>query len=1157
MDGFGPTLDYFCDQQGVKPHELATLMGVHRNTIGNWKTKGRPPSAEITTKLAQRLNLTEEETNALLMSAQYAPKYPVKELEGNREKQINNYTAEDFKRDVETYTMYIERILRRFKVVGVVPKGREKMADPALNDIFVPIRVAIEEQDTHRQGYSTMINALEKHPHVVLLGGPGSGKSTAMRYLAWSHAVANLSNAPESMWLLREQPVPFRIILRQLSAARVKHPEYDFLTYTSEVLLKQGGCEINQEMFRRLLERRGMLLLFDGIDEVATLAERSQMIEEIENFALNYPGNRIVVTSRPVGYDLARFTGGWFVHADIQTFDNEQIRQFLERWYQYVLGLGASIPQEELEEMKVLYETLTKNERLHKLAENPLLLSVITELHRYEKLPDRRIEIYDECARLLLEKWANIKGTDLRWKDICMGRFDQFACVAFLGMVLHERTQDKLDNKNQKSKENSTDVSGKFLQREIERFIKEQNLITEVTKQRREAERFLALMQEEAGLIVERGKGEDGEELYGFIHQTFQEYFAAMDVYERYAQEDDPEVISEFLREHLHDPHWQEVILLLISKMRRRPATKLLRQIIESKLRSRRSKYDTIVRQDLFFVSECLCEGIVVENDVTESTMEKLREVVETSAFPTQRKKALDYFRKLARAPHYGDLTDKNLRLLLDTSLDISVKTEIATILYESSLKSIEKRTEVAQVFLALAEQDDITPSQSVNVLLALYKSSSEGSQEEYASEKTLLELASSSHDLPVNIYHRLYEGTSKKDNTRKRLAQSLLTVAERSDIAFKQIVQATQPIYHYADVDSQRHKEAQAILFALARRKDISFDRSISLIGTLYHYFCPEGFSLAFQLTSQLVSDPSIPFHVSLKAAQALSNTIYHDYNAESQGDVWPWYDHAKIVDTLVTKAGNSLERLLQSIDCYYLPYSDDVYREQDIARVLELGNEPYVTNDLLIGILKLLQKTDQKYKNNEENVFLKLTQQSHLSVDEVVQLAQVYLSPHKYPLSEKQTYITRLLLEYCQQIEVPNNQMILALTTLYKLAPRSSEQYQQASQKLWHLVRNTNLNAHQYVIALGTLISPHDTGFIERINVLKIAVMHLSAQDIQRLIPSRGYDASRWSTSEISHTPLIIEFLSNNALPKEIHNSLYVTLAGLVPRFNLLTNV
>ena len=146
-----------------------------------------------------------------------------------------------------------------------------------------------------------------------------------------------------------------------------------------------------------------MLVLFDGLDEVATLSERRQLVEQIELFAQRYPGNRILVTSRPVGYELASISDPTFQHADIQSFDDEQIHQFLESWYRYVLRF-SSLPFEAHQELEAFFKTLQENPRLHKLATNPLLLTVMTALHRYERLPDERVLIYDKCSDLLDRK---------------------------------------------------------------------------------------------------------------------------------------------------------------------------------------------------------------------------------------------------------------------------------------------------------------------------------------------------------------------------------------------------------------------------------------------------------------------------------------------------------------------------------------------------------------------------------------------------------------------------------------------------------------------------------------------------------------------------------------------------------------------------------
>ena len=107
---------------------------------------------------------------------------------------MDDYTTEEFERDLETYTTYTERTLRYLKLVGIVPRDRStEHTDPELNAIFVPLYAAPEGEITANEERTKPIIAwLERYPCLVLLGGPGSGKSTAIRYLSWSHAAINL-----------------------------------------------------------------------------------------------------------------------------------------------------------------------------------------------------------------------------------------------------------------------------------------------------------------------------------------------------------------------------------------------------------------------------------------------------------------------------------------------------------------------------------------------------------------------------------------------------------------------------------------------------------------------------------------------------------------------------------------------------------------------------------------------------------------------------------------------------------------------------------------------------------------------------------------------------------------------------------------------------
>src|SRR5437660_351952 len=183
----------------------------------------------------------------------------------------DDYTEEQFQRDIATYAAHIERILHNLKIIGFLPK--EQNRDPELNGIFVPLRIALTD-DTARadKQHHSLLELLERYHYIVLLGDPGSGKSTVVRHLAWSHAYANTaaSEQAQEVPLLSRCPLPLRIELRLFTQSRKHHPDHSFLSYATGVLLKQENIAINPLMFEKLLAQKRMLILFDGLDEVTT-----------------------------------------------------------------------------------------------------------------------------------------------------------------------------------------------------------------------------------------------------------------------------------------------------------------------------------------------------------------------------------------------------------------------------------------------------------------------------------------------------------------------------------------------------------------------------------------------------------------------------------------------------------------------------------------------------------------------------------------------------------------------------------------------------------------------------------------------------------------------------------------------------------------------
>jgi HEAT repeat protein len=96
---------------------------------------------------------------------------------------------------------------------------------------------------------------------------------------------------------------------------------------------------------------------------------------------------------------------------------------------------------------------------------------------------------------------------------------------------------------------------------------------------------------------------EQGRDRYAFVHKTFQEYLTAEEIFDRADVEDDTEIILAHFRQHLHDQHWREVLLLLVSKLKGKKAQKAIQAVLDAG-----SEYEQWLHRDLLFAGWCLTE---------------------------------------------------------------------------------------------------------------------------------------------------------------------------------------------------------------------------------------------------------------------------------------------------------------------------------------------------------------------------------------------------------------------------------------------------------------------------------------------------------------------------------------------------------------------
>ncbi|MCP4375170.1 MAG: NACHT domain-containing protein, partial [bacterium] len=417
---------------------------------------------------------------------------------------------------------------------------------------------------------------LDRHRHLVLLGGPGSGKSTFVNFVAMCLAGASAGNPDRYLGLLTEplpdqngdpqeerQPwqhgalLPLRIILRDF-AARGLPPKDEELT--DEHLWKFLGKELPSHLknFSPFLQRyfleQGGILLLDGLDEVPDADRYRLPIKTlVESLARLYPHCRIVVTSRTYAYQKQGWRLGGFDETVLAPFSKGQICRFVDRWYPNAADAYDLSPEQAAQRAAQLKAQILEREALYTLAERPLLLTLMASLHawRLRDLPKKRVELYKETVELLLDRWERRKfpGQDeaqqpkslLEWL-----KADKEAVLTLLSELAFQAHQQQLDAAGL-----TADIPEKALT---------QGLL-DISGEEVRPKLLVGYLRDRTGLLIPHGV-----EVYTFPHRTFQEYLAACHLTE---QDDYPENIVDLARQ---DPNrWREVVLLAAARFAEAP----------------------------------------------------------------------------------------------------------------------------------------------------------------------------------------------------------------------------------------------------------------------------------------------------------------------------------------------------------------------------------------------------------------------------------------------------------------------------------------------------------------------------------------------------------------------------------------------------------
>ena len=360
---------------------------------------------------------------------------------------------------------------------------------------------------------------------VVVEGAPGQGKSTMTQYVCQVHRHRLLGERHERLSSDHAScPVrlPFRVDCRDLAAwldhecpfrldndsTQMIYPNRTVESFlAAQVHDGSGGATFSIDDLIAVLRLMPAMLFFDGLDEVADVKRRREVVDAIEKGIARIRANaqslQVVVTSRPAVFSNSpALPERAFPHLHLAPIGAHAIKNYAGLWLK-----AQQLSKRESEDVQDVLDSKLDQPHIQELARNPMQLSILLSLIRSHgsSLPDMRTTLYDSYVERAFNREAGKSQVVREYRNLFV---DLHRYVAW---VLHSEAE-------------TGDGGGRIDEQRLKHLV--QNYLRVEGYERINVEYLFSGMVERIVALVSRVEG-----TFEFEVQPLREYFAAKYLY--------------------------------------------------------------------------------------------------------------------------------------------------------------------------------------------------------------------------------------------------------------------------------------------------------------------------------------------------------------------------------------------------------------------------------------------------------------------------------------------------------------------------------------------------------------------------------------------------------------------------------------------------